>query len=191
MITIVVCALIGAVAGGLGIVVIEWFEKVFSNKKTLLTGPLASGKTTFLQHISKEKINNGPSGSPRRYKVENAMFDEVTDFSGAEAWLKARFNDYIKEHDYILFFFDISEYIKDPMYRADSNARIDMIYRNATSSQKVLMVATHIDKQPGNYKAETETLFAGKPYQSVLNRIVYVDTNKMECVETILNELKK
>lgn len=173
--------------GGLARLLVALFE----NKKTLITGPLSSGKTSFLQYISKDKIPDGPSGAPRSYKVENAMFDEVTDFSGAEAWLKAKFNDYIKGHDYILFFFDISEYIKDPVYRADSNARIDMIYRNAMSSQKVLMVATHIDKCSGNYKAETEILFAGKPYQSVLDRIVYVDTTKKKCVETILNELKK
>lgn len=180
---ILAIGLVGGLAGLLA--------ALFENKKTLITGPLSSGKTTFLQYISKDKIPDGPSGIPRSYKVKNAMFDEVTDFGGAEAWLKAKFNDYIKEHDYILFFFDISEYIKDPKYRADSNARIDFIYRNAKSSQKVLMVATHIDKCSGNYKAETETLFAGKPYQSLLNRIVYVDTTKKKCVETILNELKK
>lgn len=166
-------------------------DSIFSRKKTLLTGPLSSGKTTFLQYISKDKIQAGPSGAPRHYKVKDAMFDEVTDFSGAEAWLKSKFNDYIKEHDYIMFFFDLSEYIKDSAYRADSNARIDMIYRNTMPSQKILIVGTHVDKLSGNYRAEVERLFAGKSYQSVLNRIVYVDTTKKECVKTILNELKK
>ena len=183
---IILWALAGGATGGIiGLV------ELFSNKKTLITGPLSSGKTTFLKHISKEKIPDGPSGAPRKYKVKNGMFDEVTDFSGAEAWLKSKFNDYIKEHDYILFFFDISEYIKDIKYRADSNTRIDMIHRNSTSYQKVLIVGTHVDKLRGNYQAEIENLFAGKPYQSVLNRVVYIDTTKKECVETILNELKK
>ena len=192
IIPFVLWALAGGAAGGLlTTAVIALVEELFSNKKTLITGPLSSGKTTFLQYIAKEKIPDGPSGAPKNYKVENAMFDEVTDFSGAEAWLKSKFNDYIKEHDYILFFFDISEYIKDIKYRADSNARIDMIHRNSTSSQKVLIVGTHVDKLHGNYQAEIEKLFAGKPYQSVLNRVVYIDTTKKECVETILNELKK
>lgn len=191
IIQIVLCTLAGRAAGGLLKAAVIALVELFSNKKTLITGPLSSGKTTFLQYISKEKIPDGPSGAPRNYKVENAMFDEVTDFSGAEAWLKSKFNDYIKKYDYILFFFDISEYIKDIKYRADSNARIDMIHRNSTSSQKVLIVGTHVDKLHGNYQAEIENLFAGKPYQSVLNRVVYIDTTKKECVETILNELKK
>lgn len=186
----IVLALARAAGGILSVAEIALIE-LFSNKKTLFTGPLSSGKTTFLRYIAKEKIKKGPSGAPKRYKVKNAMFDEVTDFSGAEAWLKSKFNDYIKEHDYILFFFDISEYIKDIKYRADSNARIDMIHRNSTSSQKVLIVGTHVDKLHGNYQAEIGKFFAGKPYQSVLNRVVYIDTTKKECVETVLNELKK
>jgi dephospho-CoA kinase len=186
----IVLALASAVSGILSVAEIALIE-LFSNKKTLFTGPLSSGKTTFLRYIAKEKIPDEASGAPKRYKVKNAMFDEVTDFSGAEAWLKSKFNDYIKEHDYILFFFDISEYIKDTKYRADSNARIDMIHRNSTSSQKVLIVGTHVDKLHGNYQAEIEKFFAGKPYQSVLNRVVYIDTTKKECVETVLNELKK
>lgn len=164
---------------------------LFSGKKTLLTGPIGSGKTTFLQYISKDKIPEGPSGAPRSYKVKDAMFDEVTDFSGAESWLKSKFDDYIKKHDYILFFFDISEYLKDEKYRRDSNARIDMIHRVSKSSQKILIVGTHIDMVSGNFKAEIERFFAEKPYQSVLNHIVYVNTTKKECIETILNELKK
>lgn len=191
IIPIILWVLAGGAAGGLTAAVIALVVELFSNKKTLITGPLSSGKTTFLQYISKEKIPDGPSGAPRSYKVENSIFDEVTDFSGAEAWLKSKFNDYIKEHDYILFFFDISEYLKDAEYRKDSNARIDMIYRNSTSFQKVLIVGTHIDKLHSNYKSEIEMYFAGKSYQSVLNRVVYINTTKKECVETILNELKK
>lgn len=76
-------------------VVIIIIKRVFNNKKTLLTGPLSSGKTTFLQYISKDKIPNGPSGAPRRYKVNDATFDEVTDLSGAESWLANRFDVYL------------------------------------------------------------------------------------------------
>lgn len=166
-------------------------EEVFGNKKTLITGPLASGKTTFLQYISKERIPDGASGAPRTYKVKDAIFNKVTDFSGDKAWLTSKFDEYINEHDYILFFFDISEYINDKSYRADVNARVDMIYRKKNSSQTTLMVGTHIDKVNGNYKAEIENLFAGKSYQSMLNKMVYVDTTKKECVKTILDELKK
>ena len=165
--------------------------KMLSGKKTLITGPKLSGKTTFIQHISKEKIPDGPSGAPRSFKVKDAMLNEVTDFSGDASWLKSRFNEYIKDHDYILFFFDTSEYIKDEPYRVQTNARIDMIHRNVNSSQKVLIIGTHIDKLSGSYKADIERFFAGKSYQSVLNHIVYVDTTKKECVETIINELKR
>ena len=175
--------LIGAAIGTL----IEYLR----NKKSLLTGPLSSGKTTFLQYISKEIIPDGPSGAPRRYKVKDAIFDEVTDLSGAEAWLKGKFDEYIKKQDYILFFFDVSEYLKDSNYRDDTNSRIDFIHRNATDAQTVLMVGTHIDLVSGNYRAGVESLFADKPYQSLLKRIVYIDTTKKKCVRTILEELKK
>ena len=192
IIHIILCAFAGVAAGGVRTAtIIALFESIFSNKKTLLTGPLASGKTTFLQYISKEKIPDGASGAPRTYSVKDALFDEVTDFSGAEAWLHAKFNEYIKDHDYILFFFDISEYLRDNNYRNDVNARIDMINSSATSSQIALLVGTHIDKAPCNYKVNVESMFAGKPYQRMLNKIVYIDTTKKECVETILNELKR
>ena len=157
----------------------------------LVTGPQSSGKTTFLRNISKEIIPEGPSGAPRRYKVKGAIFDEATDFSGAEAWLNGKFDEYIKDHDYILFFFDVSEFLKDSKYREDCYARVDMIHGVVKPSQKALMVGTHIDLVSGNYRADVERLFAGKPYQSILSRIVYIDTRKRECVRTIFNELKK
>lgn len=160
-------------------------------KKTLLTGPQSSGKTTFLQYISKDIIPDAPSGVPRSYQVNNAEFDEVTDLSGAEAWLDKKFDEYIHSHDYILFFFDVSEFLKDSKYRKDCYARIDYIHQMVNQSQKVLMVGTHIDQTSGNYSADTENLFAGKPYQSLLSRIVYIDTRKKDCVKTILDELKK
>lgn len=163
---------------------------LLSNKKSLITGPVASGKTTFLRYVSKEKIPEGPSGAPKSYKVKNAIFDVVTDFSGDTGWL-SDFNERIKEHDYILFFFDVSEYLTDLKYREDCNARIDKIHGVVKPSQKVLMVGTHIDMVSGNYRADIENMFAGKSYQSILSRIVYIDTRKKECVKTILDELKK
>ena len=182
--------LVGLIGGAI-YAPIRCLIEFFSYKKTLLTGPLSSGKTTFLQYISKDKIPNGASGAPRTYQVKGATFDEVTDFSGAEAWLRAKFDEYIKEHDFILFFFDVSEYIKNTQYMADVNARLDMIYRSSTSSQTLLLVGTHIDKAPNNFKIEVESCFAGKSYQSVLKKIVYVNTTQKECVKTILEELEK
>lgn len=170
----------------------EWlFKLLLSNKTTLITGPLASGKTTFLRYISKDIIPEGPSGAPRRYKVKDAIFDEVTDFSGDTGWLTNNFNERIREHDYILFFFDVSEYLNDLKYREDCNARIEIIHRSISSDHKVLVVGTHIDMVSGNYRADIENMFAGKSYQSILSRAVYIDTRKKECVKTILDELKK
>lgn len=170
----------------------EWlFKLLLSNKTTLITGPLASGKTTFLRYISKEIIPEGPSGAPRSYKVKNAIFNVVTDFSGDTGWLTNNFNERIKEHDYILFFFDVSEYLNDLKYREDCNARIEIIHRSISSDHKVLVVGTHIDMVSGNYRADIENMFAGKSYQSVLSRAVYIDTRNNECVKTILDELKK
>lgn len=174
----------------IGRLVDVYFKLLVSNKKTLITGPLASGKTTFLQYISKEIIPDGPSGAPKRYKVKDAIFDEATDFSGDASWLTS-FNDVINEHDYILFFFDVSEFLKDLEYRKDCYARIDAIHRDISSKNKVLVVGTHIDKVSGNYRADIENMFAGKRYQSILSRTVYIDTRKKECVKTILDELKK
>lgn len=178
----------GAIGGAIGGLI-----KLFSNKKTLLTGPIASGKTTFLRHISKEEIPDGPSGAPKSYKVKGALFNEVTDFSGAEAWLENKLDEYIKEHDYILLFFDVFQYLKDPRYRDNVGARIDFIHSHKKSSQVVLLVGTHIDndKITCNYKSEVEHSFAGKSYQEMLGRIVYINTQNKKCVETIYKELKK
>lgn len=163
---------------------------LFSKKKVLLTGPVSSGKTTFLRYISKEKIPEGASGAPQSYKVKDASFDEVTDFSGADAWLHNQFDEYLRGHDYVLFFFDVSEYIKNERYRDDVNARVEFIYRHSESSQTTLMVGTHIDKVSNDYKAEVEKWFAGKTYQNMLNKVVYVDTTKKECVKEVHKKLK-
>lgn len=164
---------------------------LFSNKKTLLTGPPSSGKTTFLQYISKDEIPKEQSGVPKSYKVQNAFFDVVTDFSGDTAWLNGKFDQFINDHDYILFFFDVSEYINTAQYRSDVNARIDMINRNINRlRQIVLLVGTHIDCVSGEYKSNVEQFFAGKEYANLLNKIVYIDTRKKGCVEIIFDELK-
>lgn len=175
--------LIGAAIGAL----IEYLR----NKKSLITGPPSSGKTTFLQYLSKKKIPDGPSGAPKSYKVKDAIFDEVTDLGGDGSWLKAKFDEYIKEHEYILFFFDVSEFLKDSKYREDCYARIEFIHGHVNQSQNVLMVGTHIDQVKGHFRTDIKNLFAGKPYQSILNHIVYIDTRKKKCVKTILDELKK
>lgn len=175
----------------LGIFIWRALKSLFSEKKTLLTGPPSSGKTTFLRHISKEEIPNGPSGVPTTYRIGNGDWNKITDLSGAEVWLKNKFDEYIKSHDYILFFFDISEYILNEEYRNNANARVDMINKNIKSSQIVLLIGTHNDCAVNNYKSKVECSFAGKPYQSLLRRIVYIDTRKKECVKTILFELKR
>ena len=190
MLEILEYIIVGILSGLFGGFATAAIFALFSNKKTLLTGPLSSGKTTFLRYISEDQIPEGPSGAPKSYKVKNAIFNEVTDFSGAEAWLKAKFDEYIREHDYILFFFDISEYLKDASYRADVNARIDMINRNMKSSQVVLLVGTHVDCVSGNYISDVERFFAGKSYQHLLDRVVYINTQKKECIKTILDKLK-
>lgn len=168
----------------------DWARKVTKNRKALLTGPIASGKTTFAQHISEEEIPSGASGAPRQYKVKNAVFDLVTDFSGDKSWLKAKFEEYINTNNYILFFFDINEYISDLEYREDVNARVDLINKKITDLQFVVMIGTHSDKAHGNYQTEVESLFAGKPYQKMLRKLVYVDTRKQECVKIICDKLK-
>ncbi len=165
-------------------------RKFFSGKKTLLTGPQASGKTTFLQYIAKEKIPSGPSGAPRSYKIKDALFDIVTDFSGADAWLNGRFDKYIKEHDYIMFFFDVSVFLEDYVYRLNTSARLDKIFEFA-NQKKVLLVATHIDKVRGNYIYEVEKYFSGKSYQDFINRIVYIDTTDKNCVKIVKEKLSK
>lgn len=182
--------LLGALGGVSIVAMISAILYFFSGKKTLLTGPQASGKTTFLQYLSKDKIPSAPSGAPRAYKVKEALFDVVTDFSGADAWLSYRFDEFIEEHDYILFFFDVSEFIRDSKYRMNTSARLKMIYEHITT-QKVLLIGTHIDQVKGNYNNEVEHFFSGQIYQDLLKRIVYIDTTNKKCVKTILTELKK
>lgn len=175
------------------LIIVAWaLKKLFSHKKTLLTGPPSSGKTTFLKYLTKENIPNGASGAPKSYKVKHAVFDVVTDLSGAEAWLYARFDEYIKNHDFILFFFDVSEFISDKRYQLNTSARLEKLYEHLTFSQKVVLVGTHIDKVAGVlYRSEVESFFASKSYNPLLKRMVYIDTTKKKNVKLVIEELNR
>lgn len=163
---------------------------IFKDKKTLLTGPIASGKTTFLRHLS-DKVQAGASGAPKQYKLKDAVLDEVTDFSGAEEYLIGKFDKYIKEHDYILLFFDVAYFLKDQEYREDVLGRADMINKNISYPSNVVLIGTHIDQVSGNYNKEVELYFASKPFERLLKKIVYVNTTDKECVKKIGDVLMK
>lgn len=202
-IPIILISLASGVVGGASAFIFGWLleelEEIFRDKKTLLTGPGFSGKTSFLRHISKDKVPDKPSGAPDDYKVTgvDAVFHIVKDFGGSEGWIAGKFDEYIQESDYVLFFFDASKFIDNTEYRLDCFARVEMIDRvvkelsQTGKSPIVLLVCTHIDKVSGNYEATVENLFAGKPYAGLLKRIAYVNTVKEECVKIIIDKLKK
>ena len=177
--------IVSPLAGLLAIFVASLFDE----KKTLLTGPQGAGKTTFLKFLSKESIPDGPSGVPKTYKIGDALFDEITDFSGAEDWLK-NFDERIKDMDNIIFFFDVFDFLNDEKYRNDVYNRVYFINRCVSEKHKVVIVATHVDKVSGSYEAEVAKKFAGKPYNNLLNNIVYVDTTNKYSVEIIAKALK-
>lgn len=174
-----------------GTVIYKILDTVFPDKKTLLTGPLGSGKTTFLRHLTKEYIPDGPSGAPKTYKIKRAVFDEITDFSGDEAWL-SDFDTRIEQSDFVLFFFDVSQFLNNEKYQEDVYARVYKIneYVKNRDKKKVLIIATHVDKVCGNYTNDVLKKFANKPYKSIISNIVFVDTTKKDSVETIGNALK-
>lgn len=196
IIYVVACVIVG---GTIGAIIGSLLDNIFSHKMTMLTGPLASGKTTFLRYLSEEEIPEGPSNAPKRYKVKDAFFDVVTDIGGADVWLYQNFDVFIKEHDYILFFFSVYEFINDIAYRYNCFARLDFINNvlekerlsGSEEQKKVLLVGTYIDKVPGFNRSQVESHFAGKPYAGLLQRSVYIDTtNKEECLREINNALE-
>lgn len=182
----------------IGLVYIWWFihlyNKVFASKKTVLFGPTSSGKTTFLRYISKDEIEEGQSKAPKPYKVRNAIFDYVTDFGGGDEWLvNGQFEEFIKEHDILLFFYSVDKFINNIDYRnKECFPRIDFINEVTNmGEQKVLMVGTFIDKVPGFEKTQVEKLFAEKGYAGLLKHSVYINTTQKECLKAIMNALKE
>lgn len=160
----------------------------FSNKSILLTGPKSSGKTTFLRHFID--IKEGATSSHQEYVVNGTHFKKAKDMAGDSAWLNEKFDKEIKGYDYVLLFFDVSEYVKDEEYRDDSNARIQMIHNICkNTNQKLLLVGTHIDFGK-NYRCEVIDIITKKPYRDVIDSLVFVDTRKKsDCIEKILDKL--
>lgn len=168
---------------------------IAGSKKTLITGPQGSGKTTFLRHIARKKqdISEGPSGAPRDYSVDvdGALFHMVTDFSGADVWLENSFDVYMKDKDFVLFFFDVNACLSDVDYQRNVSARLDSIHKYRTNSQKVLLVGSHVDVALSpDYNVVIPQLFADKSYRNLFENIVYIDATEKNCIKKIVNGLK-
>lgn len=156
----------------------------------------------LLSPDERKKIKEGATLHPQTYKVGDATFDEVTDMSGDSVFLKERFDKDIKNNDYILFFFNVNDYLTNNSYKKDVDARIDFIHQHfefyttyypsiSIRTKKVLLVGTHIDDAKNKmYEVEIAKSVAGKPYAKLFEHIVYINMLEEGSYKRITDKLK-
>lgn len=155
----------------------EIAEKYDIPKKVSLgiIGMQQSGKTSFLQLLQKgdfseelKRTFGTEEYSSFAAKILGINVEGGLDISGGDANVR-HYQDYVKEKDRILFFFNAASYIKDSEYADSCHARFryvyDYIYDENCPSKVIKFIATHIDE--GRLSPEEREHAKGAIYDSV------------------------
>lgn len=127
---------------------------VFSKKinKLGVLGMKLSGKTTMLyklRGIKKIPLSTNVEKYERfEFKIngdKKIIIEKGKDIGGTKNFMQ-EYRDIISNNEIIFFFFDVNKYLTEIEYKRDCNSRLDFIYPSL-SGKKVVIVATHADKQ--------------------------------------------
>lgn len=127
---------------------------MFSKKvnKLGILGMKMSGKTTMLYKLRGiEKIpqsTNEEKYDRFHFKIKDnkkIIIEKGKDIGGTKNFMQI-YREIISNNEIIFFFFDVNKYLTEIEYKRDCNSRLDFIFPSL-SGKKVVIVATHADKQ--------------------------------------------
>ena len=136
-------------------IIIRKTKKKLKNKKVFFTGPTQAGKTTLIKQLLDEPLDEDyvptyEKDNSKHYKSEKYDF-QITDMGGGKEFLDAfSFGKLIREHDVIIFVFDVDKYLSNKKYREEEvNPRMDFLwsmYSTLLKTKVLLLVGSHLDK---------------------------------------------
>ncbi len=167
---------------------------IFSKKinKLGILGMKLSGKTTMLYKLQGiEKIpqsTNVEKYERFEFKIKDdkkIIIEKGKDIGGTKNFMQ-EYRDIISNNEIIFFFFDVNKYLIELDYRRDCNSRLDFIYPSI-SGKKVVIVATHADKQNlknQQIREKIEDYMKEKKYSSLFTTNFHIlnllDTNEFK-----------
>ena len=167
---------------------------IFSKKinKLGILGMKLSGKTTMLYKLQGiEKIpqsTNVEKYERFEFKIKDdkkIIIEKGKDIGGTKNFMQ-EYRDIISNNEIIFLFFDVNKYLIELDYRRDCNSRLDFIYPSI-SGKKVVIVATHADKQNlknQQIREKIEDYMKEKKYSSLFTTNFHIlnllDTNEFK-----------
>lgn len=199
------------VIGGLAVLIsfaiaLRKTKKKLNGNKVMLFGPQESGKTTFVNWLTKEEqttehVATGTGETHVYHDNESNTVYEFFDMGGAKEFLIGGvMQRKYEENNLVLMFFDVDRYTSDKkngVYRSDVNARFEALARLFKTKQKpILFIGSHSDKlskdKQKKFSSNLVNLVDGnKDYYSFLcgQKFVLANLTSKKDVKVVFNEI--
>ena len=158
--------------------------KKLIGKSIGVLGMMGAGKTQFLKNLQGEgqkykdeeyqgtNIDDYPNFTctigEKQYEIKGGK-----DIGGEDYNIPPFYEKFLKEKDICIFVFDIQKYKDDPVYRKNTNARLDFINGKIKDASECAIIGSHVDKVKIEKGQSIITIIQkfveGKDYARLLN----------------------
>ena len=191
----------------LGIILV----KISRNKdaKIGVVGPQKAGKTLFLNALNgiwgtkPEQTIQFEKDETIEYRFDDGTtrtFKNCKDVPGSNSFIRTTYTEILEDSTDLLFFFNMKQYLENPDYERDVNARLDYIYEVRKSINKddkslpVTLILSYADQVKNVRKAflAIQDKLSKKDYGKMCQNHMYpINMEKEDEVKKLIEKLFK
>lgn len=160
--------------------------------KIAILGMRESGKTLFLRTLQGKPYLEYKSSGFDEYEGFDLQVGDKTikicagvDIGGTKNY-RTRYDELMSNAAYVFYFFDISKYLNDFMYRRECNSRFKDIYDK--KGERAIYLASHRDLVPcsdDELKSKFREHLIGKSYGKISDKAYYVNLTDKEQINKL------